>query len=56
MLCYRRRVDTEVLHTDDDEPAQSVRAMLQRALDGVEIQYQATIHAHPDQLSQISFR
>ena len=43
---YRRRVDTEVLNADDHERAQSIRAMLKRALDGVEIQCQATIHVH----------
>ena len=47
VACYRRKVDTEVLDSDDHEPAQSIRAMLQRALDGVEIQCQATVHAHP---------
>ena len=47
VACYRRKVDTEVLDSDDHEPAQSIWAMLQRALNGVEIQCQATVHAHP---------
>ena len=47
VACYQRKVDTEVLDSADHEPAQSIRAMLQGALDGVEIQCQTTVHAHP---------
>ena len=47
------KLDTEVLDVDDHEPAQSIKAMLQRTLDGIKIQDRTTVHAHPGSIFQI---